>query len=127
MPIIQPQVPTDEQQAAPGGALWRTLWMHAAAQAVYASPLAARYPVISVGAGIGVCDPHDRHRAVLLHPAAQTRACGELALTALGIGTQALPRAGRSYIAYLNNVTDIFTTIATAVLAHVAPSHASPC
>lgn len=96
---------------------WRWLWSHAAYQIVSALASSLRYERVSTGIGWGLRDPANPRRALLVHPAADQRSVGDLALTVLGSGTHVVPRAGRGYVEYIEAVIDIVETVARIYLA----------
>lgn len=97
--------------------LWRLLWSRAAHQVIESLPQFNAYTPVEVGFGIGLRNPHDPSKALILHPAGQGRNIGDLAVTIVGQGTQVIPRYNRSYIEYLTDAIDAMEAAATILSA----------
>lgn len=97
--------------------LWRLLWSRAAHQVIEALPQFHGYTQVEVGYGIGLRNPHDPTKALILHPSGLSRNIGDLALTVVGQGTQVIPRYNRSYIEYLTDAIDAMEAAATILSA----------
>ncbi len=97
--------------------LWRLLWSRAAHQVIESFPHFNAYSPIDVGYGIGLRNPEDPSKALILHPAGQGRNIGDLAVTVVGQGTQVIPRYNRSYVEYLTDAIDAMEAAAMILTA----------
>ncbi|MEO7910926.1 MAG: hypothetical protein ABIV47_14885 [Roseiflexaceae bacterium] len=95
---------------------WRCLWSRAAYDIISALAPTTDYDRIQVGAGWGFRSRSNGQQALLLHPSANGRDTGALALTILGQGTHVIPRCSYSYSEYLAEVADIIETTARVYL-----------
>lgn len=94
---------------------WRLLWPDATFRIISGCAV-PDVECIAAGTGWGLRSSRHRHRALLLHPAADGRNIGDLAVTVRGFDTHVIPRCGRSYSEYLDAVVDVVETIAQTSL-----------
>ena len=101
---------------------WRWLWAHAARQIIESIDIPTGYERRPIGYGCGIQQLGAQQPLLVLHPAGQQRAAGELSLALAGQPSVVLPRAGLAYPDYLARATRLVAMALASCLADPATS-----